>query len=207
MILFLLKGLLLGFLMSTPVGPIAILCIRRTMSRGRIDGIFTGLGAATADAFYGGVAAFGATWISDPLLKYIGWFQFFGGSVLALLAFNLFKSNKSLQELKLTKSSGLKNYFSSILLTASNPGTIFSFLAIFTMFNFGIKDFQGALVLTSGVFLGATSWWIFLSWLTLRFHNLLSEKTIHKINVASATGLLIFAIVAFSKGTYTLFIQ
>jgi threonine/homoserine/homoserine lactone efflux protein len=124
-----------------------------------------------------------------------------------LLAYNLFKSNKPIKEVKVSKSSGLKTYFSSILLTLSNPGTIFSFLAIFTMFQFGIKDFQSALILTAGVFLGAVSWWLFLSTMTLRFHNLLSEKTIHKINVASATGLLIFAVVAFSKGAYTLFAQ
>jgi threonine/homoserine/homoserine lactone efflux protein len=204
---FLFKGFLLGFIMSTPVGPIAILCIRRTMIRGRLNGILTGLGAATADAFYGGVAAFGAKWISDPLIRYMGWFQFLGGIVLGFLAYNLFKSNKPMKELKLAKASGVKTYFSSILLTLSNPGTIFSFLAIFTMFQFGIKDSQSALILTGGVFLGAVTWWLFLSTLTLRFHNLLSEKTIHKINVASATGLLLFAIVAFTKGAHTLFFQ
>src|SRR3970040_603046 len=128
---FLLRGLVIGFSIAAPVGPIGVLCIRRTLTEGRIAGFVSGLGAATADAFYGAIAGFGLTFISSFLIDQQFWLRLAGGFFLLYLGVKTFRSsppdNAALQD----RSGIFGAYASTLVLTLTNPMTILSFAIIF----------------------------------------------------------------------------
>ncbi len=163
---FFLKGLILGFSIAAPVGPIGVLCIRRTLQGGRWVGLFTGLGAASADALYGAVAAFGLTLVSSFLLSIQVWLRVVGGLFLLYLGARTFLSAPASHAAQ-AGSAGLPGaYLSTFFLTLSNPATILSFLAIFAGLGI-VRDAArspvGAGILVLGVFIGSALWWLLLS--------------------------------------------
>ncbi|MDA8098013.1 MAG: LysE family transporter [Nitrospiraceae bacterium] len=164
-LLFFLKGLVIGFVVAAPVGPIGILCARRTLVHGRRAGFFSGMGAATADAIYGFIAAFGLSVVSNFLAGHQLWFRLVGGSILVVMgvrAFNASPTKK--QDLPRSARHYAGMYSSTFFLTLTNPMTIFSFAAVFA--GFGLAGTRGSLVsaavLILGVFLGSALWWLFL---------------------------------------------
>jgi threonine/homoserine/homoserine lactone efflux protein len=165
---FLFKGLFIGFAIAAPVGPIGILCIRRTLANGRLVGFFSGLGAASADMSYGAVAAFGLTVIQNLLIGVQFWLHILGGLFLIYLGIHTFLT-KPVNN-KVTESSGqglLQSYLSTVGLTLTNPTTIISFTVIFAALR--LSDSHGnnlsAILLVFGVFLGSSAWWMTLSFL------------------------------------------
>ena len=162
---FLLRGLIIGFSIAAPVGPIAVLCIRRTLSEGRASGLITGLGAATADAIYGCIAALGLTFISNFLVSQRAVLRLVGGGFLCYLGFKAFLSKPTQQEDSVQQSSVVGTYASTFFLTITNPMTILSFVAIFAGFGVGEAsgDYFSAILLVLGVFLGSALWWFILS--------------------------------------------
>lgn len=165
-IAFFLKGLIIGFSIAAPVGPIGILCIRRTLAQGSLSGFFSGLGAATADGLYGTVAAFGLTLISNFLIQNQTAFRFLGGLFLLYLGYGIFKSQVA-EDAPASQNRGglLKNYLSTFFLTITNPMTILSFGAIFAGLGLGNTggNYYSATLLVLGVFLGSAAWWLTLS--------------------------------------------
>jgi len=164
-ITFLPKGLIIGFAIAAPVGPIGVLCIRRTLAEGQTFGLVSGLGAATADAVYGCIAGFGLTFISDFLVNQQVWFRLIGGMFLCYLGLRTFFT-KTGQHAASGKRSGLVGaYVSTLFLTLTNPMTIISFAAVFA--GLGLVstggDYLSAGVLVSGVFIGSALWWLLLS--------------------------------------------
>ena len=167
----LLKGLLLGLSIAAPVGPIGVLCIRRTLTDGRATGLASGLGAATADALYGCVAGFGLTAITGLLLGLRFWLNLVGGLFLLYLGVKTFLS-KPAQQAARDDSSGLAGaYLSTLALTITNPMTILSFAATFAGLGIVSRSatassaaaYAGALSLVLGVFIGSALWWLLLS--------------------------------------------
>jgi threonine/homoserine/homoserine lactone efflux protein len=161
---FLLSGLIIGLSIAAPVGPIGVLCIRRTLAEGWIYGLISGLGAATADAFYGSIAGFGLTFISNILVSHQVWLRLIGGLFLCVLGIKTLLS-KPVEKAASTKGNGLVVAYSSILLlTLTNPMTIISFVAIFT--GLGLigtsKNYLSAGILVFGVFIGSALWWLIL---------------------------------------------
>jgi threonine/homoserine/homoserine lactone efflux protein len=159
-----LKGLAIGFSIAAPVGPIGALCIRRTLAEGRAVGLASGMGAATADMFYGAVAAFGLTAVSGLLVRQQTWFGLVGGIFLLYLGARTFSASPS-REASFPSASGvLRAYGSTFVLTLSNPVTILAFAAIFAGLGVagGGNAASGAL-LVAGVFLGSAVWWVILS--------------------------------------------
>ena len=163
-LVFLAKGLGIGFLIAAPVGPIGLLCIRRTLAHGRASGLVSGLGAATADAMYGSIAGFGLTAVSAFLTGQEASFRILGGLFLLYLGITTMRARPAAEAAKANDAGLLKDYLSTLFLTLTNPLTILSFAAIFT--GLGIVRAQshaaaGTLVL--GVFLGSAAWWLILS--------------------------------------------
>jgi threonine/homoserine/homoserine lactone efflux protein len=160
----LLQGALIGLSIAAPVGPIALLCIRRTLADGRLVGFMSGLGAATADGLYGAIAGFGLSFLSQALLRSQQWLRILGGAYLCYLGTRIFLSRVAERAAE-RKSAGLSGaYASTFLLTITNPVTIIAFLAVFT--GLGVTaggDPQDAAVLVAGVFLGSASWWLALA--------------------------------------------
>ncbi|MBI5876817.1 MAG: LysE family transporter [Chloroflexi bacterium] len=160
-----LQGLLIGFGIAAPVGPIGLLCIRRTLSDGRVNGLLSGMGAATADAFYGTVAAFGLTFVSGFLTSQQTALRLVGGLFLCWLGWRTFVSAPA-ERAATAKGAGLLGaYTSTLFLTLTNPMTIASFTIIFA--GMGIAsaggDYGRAALLVLGVFSGSAAWWLLLS--------------------------------------------
>lgn len=161
----LVKGLIIGFSIAAPVGPIGVLCIRRTLAEGRISGFVSGMGAATADALYGCIAGFGVTVVSNVLIGHQGWLRIVGGLFLLVLGVRTFLSQPSDAPPKATGKGLAGAYASTLFLTLTNPVTILAFAAIFAGLGLGNtgEDYTAGMLLVLGVFLGSACWWLFLS--------------------------------------------
>ncbi len=164
---FFLKGLIVGLSIAAPVGPIGILCIRRTLANGRPAGFVCGLGAATADALYGAAAGLGLTVIASVLVAGQQWLRLVGGLFLLYLGIRTWRTAGQGGTLSITSDTRgglLAAYVSTLALTLTNPMTILSFAAIFA--GLGVAAgarYESAAVLVAGVFCGSALWWFTLS--------------------------------------------
>jgi threonine/homoserine/homoserine lactone efflux protein len=161
----LINGFILGFSIAAPVGPIGILCIRRTLTRGMLNGLAAGLGAATADACYGSLAAFGLTIITNLLVENNLYLRIMGSAFLFYLGYTTFIA-RPIDQRKNTYNKGwISAYLSTFFLTITNPLTILSFAAVFA--GLGMISMRGSYfssgLLVIGVFLGSSVWWLILS--------------------------------------------
>ena len=194
-----LQGLALGFAIAAPVGPVGLLCIRRTMERGIKSGVFSGLGAASADAIYGTIAAAGLTLIADFLTAQQFWLGLGGGLFLLYLGIQSLATRppeKEAQVNETAQGSLIKDFFSTLALTLSNPITIFSFIAIFSGFNAASDSiyYSSAFILVLGVFCGSALWWLTLSIGVNFLRQRMTDKVIFYINKAAGLAIIGFAI-------------
>src|SRR5215470_1438663 len=158
LVFFLLKGIMVGLVIAVPVGPVGVLCVRRTIFQGKLAGFASGLGAASADAIFGLVAAFGLTFVSDWLMGYQQWLRVVGGCYLlyvggcALLAQPQVKAN-----LERDTENPFGHSLSTFVLTLTNPITILAFLGIFSALGLSGDEatFGRAGVLVLGVWVGS----------------------------------------------------
>ncbi len=195
----LLKGLALGLAVAAPVGPIGLLCIRRTLASGQLAGLCSGLGAATADACYGAVAAFGLTAISGFLLNSRLAFGLVGGVVLFWLGVRTFRTTPVAPAAAppLTSAGGLLGQYGSTLgLTLTNPSTILSFMAMFAGAGLHTAAVSDAALLVAGVFLGSALWWLALSIVVGVVRANVGPAVLVWINRASGTALALFGVFA-----------
>jgi threonine/homoserine/homoserine lactone efflux protein len=198
---FLLKGLLIGFSIAAPVGPIGVLCIRSTLVEGFSVGLACGMGAATADAIYGCVAGFGLTFVSDLLVGQKFWVQLVGGLFLVYLGVRTFVSKPAEAAAPSSTGRGLpRSYLSTFFLTLTNPLTILAFAAIFA--GMGVATSQGtyisAATLVLGVFLGSALWWVALSGTVALVRRRLSPAWLGWVNRFSGAVILAFGALALS---------
>lgn len=200
--LFLFKGAVLGFAIAAPVGPIGVLCIRKTVQYGRLSGFCSGLGAAVADSIYAVIAAFGLTFVSDFLIQGQFWLRLLGGAFLIYLGLRTFFAKP--QETATVPGSHktlLTDFFSTFFLTVTNPLTILSFLAVFA--GLGLTEFSGSYInvtcLVLGVFLGSTLWWLILSEGVALFRKKVSQKVMGWINRVAGILIMAFGLLAWSS--------
>ena len=158
-----LRGLLLGFSIAAPVGPIGLLCIRRTLAYGRWTGLLSGFGAATADGLYGMVAAFGLTVISQFLDSQSFWLRILGGLFLCYLGVTTFLAQPAAKPANISRTGLVGAYLSTLVLTLTNPATILSFVLIFAGLAPTGLDYPQATLMVLGTFAGSALWWLFLS--------------------------------------------
>jgi len=191
---FLWKGIVLGFSIAAPVGPIGILCIRRTLQYGRLSGLFSGLGAAVADTLYGVIAACGLTLISDFILAKEVWLRLLGGLFLLYLGSRTFLSKKKPITDAPPHKTLLSDFFSTFLLTITNPMTILAYLAIFAAL--GIAEhhstFSHASWLVTGVLFGSLFWWLILSEGITFFRKRVTDKAMTWINRMAGLTIAVF---------------
>jgi len=195
---FFLQGLAVGFSIAAPVGPIGLLCIQRSLTRGRVAGLVSGLGAATADAVYGSIAGFGITFLSSFLVEEQGWIRLVGGAFLIYLGLKIWRSRPRDSDAA-PRSRGLAgDYASTFALTLSNPLTIISFAAIFA--GLGLAgasgDYADALALVLGVFSGSALWWVFLSTGVGAFKGRLQSGGMRWVNRVSGAVIATFGVAA-----------
>lgn len=186
------KGLLLGFSIAAPVGPIGVLCIRRTLAGGTVSGFVTGLGTAAADAVYGLIAALGLTAAAALLVDHQTYLRLGGGLFLCYLGWSAIRTPPALQAAGPRSGSLWFEFVSAFGLTLANPLTILSFAAVFAGFGVGGgQDGHSAALLVLGVFTGSLLWWLLLSGGTGLFRAALTPARLVWVNRIS--GLVIVA--------------
>lgn len=198
---FLLRGIILGFSIAAPVGPIGVLCIRRTLNLGLVAGLASGLGAASADAIYGCIAAFGLTFVSDLLVRHQQWLRLGGGIFLIYLGVRTFLAQPEARPTENRSSGSIGAYASTFVLTLTNPMTILSFAAIFA--GLGIAStgtgYGSAALLVAGVFLGSALWWLLLSTGTSLLRSRLDASVLRWVNRFSGIVIAGFGVAALAS--------
>ncbi len=184
------------------MGPISLLCIRKTLTDGRLAGFVCGMGAATADGLYGFVAALGLTWVSDLLFEQQVWLRLVGGLFLVYLGARTFLTRSSVATGPpvTPDSTGLaRSYASTFALTVANPTTILSFAAIFAGLGLGTTsgDRGSAVLMIGGVFLGSALWWLLLSGAVGFFRRALTPARLRWVNRLSGALLAGLSVVSF----------
>ena len=190
-----LRGFLIGLSIAAPVGPIGILCIRRTLAEGKLTGFLSGMGAASADMVYGAIAAFGLTIISSSLVDNSFWLRVVGGCFLLYLGVKTFLEKPADHAAQANRGGYFGAYISTFFLTITNPMTILSFTAIFagTMF---LGNPGSPIVLVAGVFAGSAAWWLALSLGVGLIRNRLNQNFMMWINRVSGLIIIAFGVAA-----------
>jgi threonine/homoserine/homoserine lactone efflux protein len=197
-LIFFMKGILLGFSIAAPVGPIGVLCIRRTLANGMFTGVLSGLGTATADAMYGCVAAFGVTIISNFLFVHQFYLRFLGGLFLLYLGYTTYRSIPAETAAKASGKGLFGAYTSAFFLTLTNPMTIISFAAVFAGMGIGTsgENYTLAGLLVFGVFLGSMFWWLILSGMVNALRTTFDTKRLNYVNQFSGVIIAGFGVVS-----------
>lgn len=195
----LIKGLIIGLVVSIPPGPVVALCIKRTIHRGFKSGVVTGIGAASGDTFYALIAGFGLSFVVNFIREEIYWIQLFGAALVIVLAIKLFYANPIVEfrNNRTRKSNPWEEFLSVFLVTISNPTVLFTFLAIFAAINV-LGDNPHPLTplfLVAGVFTGALIWWATLSLIINRFRNKIRLKNIWWLNRILGVVVFVFGLV------------
>jgi threonine/homoserine/homoserine lactone efflux protein len=194
LLIFLLKGIAVGIVIAVPVGPVGVMCVRRTIFEGKRAGFVSGLGAATADALFGLIAAFGLTFVSDWLIGYHQWLRIAGGCYLVYIG-----GSALLAEPEVRRSSEpnaeslLRDFLSTFALTLTNPITILAFLGIFSALGLTGEDatLARAAVMVLGVWLGSLLWWLALTFGLGSLFRSFEARHLRWINRASGIILLL----------------
>jgi threonine/homoserine/homoserine lactone efflux protein len=197
MIEFFFKGLIIGFSIAAPVGPIGILCIRRTITYGRMSGLVSGLGAAAADGFYGFIAGFSLTAVANTLISLQSQLRLFGGFFLCYIGYRMFLSHVVDKSAEASRTGLISDFFSTLALTLANPVTILAFAAVFAGLGLGTRaDYRTASFLVSGVITGSATWWLLLSNVIGYFAERVDYEKLSWINRISGGIMISFGIAA-----------
>lgn len=197
----LIQGILIGILASIPLGPIGVLCVQRTLSRGRRAGFISGLGAATSDAVYASLAGFSLSFIVGFVEDKILYIQIVGVVILVFMGLRIYFTNPAVQ---LRKQNGVKtkllqDFLSTFMFTIANPLVVFFFVTLFAAF--GVVERSNTLIsqifLVGGVFVGAAFWWFSLTSIVNLFRSKINLRRLNLINRIAGATIVILAVVAF----------
>lgn len=195
------RGLALGFAVAAPVGPMSLLCMRRTLAGGFFAGMLCGLGVATADALYGAVAAFGLVAITGFLVGQQPWLRLVGGAVLVYLGLRTLRARPAKSPASAGGAGLVGMYISTLGLTLTNPTTILSFAALFAGVGLGgdDRDSTTAPALVLGVFVGSALWWLILTGGIAIARRRLTSRLLRSVNTLSGLALLGFGLMALAS--------
>jgi len=191
---FFLRGIIIGFVIAAPVGPVGILCIRRALADGRAAAFVAGLGAAVADTFYGAVAGFGLTFVAEFLLDHLTPLRLLGGGFMLYLGIMTWRAEPYVAPTPTRGPGLLRDFISTLAITLTNPATILAFMGVFAaMGTIGLpSDNASATVLILGVFSGSALWWLILSAAAGAVRSRFTPRWLRLLNKGSGGMLLLF---------------
>ena len=195
------EGFMIGVAVSLPLGPLGMLCIKRTVNKNWKSGFISGLGIATSDAMYAVIAGFSVGNIIDFIKTYLIYFKILGACTVVFLGLYIFLSNpaKEIQKFKQKGTSYLQDYLTAFLLTVTNPLSVFIFIAIFASYSLVLQSSQllEALLIVGGIFTGGATWWFILTGLAYLFKHKLTINTLWWANKIIGLGVILIAISLF----------
>ena len=195
------KGFMAGLAIAVPVGPVNVLCASRTLRKGRLSGLLSGFGAATADTLYGAIAGFSITFLIQFLEREEFWIRVIGG--LLLVGFGVMYFCKPAQAVGLPSEDGAagSDYSSTLLLTLTNPTTVLSFLAVLAGLGMGEHRLWWlTFVLVAGIFCGSMLWWVTLVLMVNRFRDRFNRQAMRAMNRVAGLAIGAFGVVTFLIG-------
>ena len=179
MLLTLLKGILIGMIVSAPLGPVGILCLRETLHGGRREGMLTGIGAMVSDVLYGFIVYLGVGLVLDFVVQYDALLRLIGGIIILVFAVWVYRNShnpvKTSPTQRLSKRHGARKMLTAFLVTISNPFIMLLMLPLYTRFHFVQSDGFGLTFLVAMLGLGLVLWWYILTYLV----NLIATRTGH----------------------------
>jgi threonine/homoserine/homoserine lactone efflux protein len=192
------RGVLIGLAIAAPVGPIGVLCIRRTLADGQLAGFVSGLGAATADLLYGTVAVLGLTALADLLVGVSFWTRLLGGVFLCYLGLRTLRERPAERPAAVDGRGLAGAYLSTLFLTLTNPATIIAFTAIFAGLGAGslYRGYGEGLLLAGGVAAGSTLWWLMLSAAAGMLRARFTPQGLRVVNIVAGLIILGFGLLA-----------
>lgn len=192
----LLRGTLCGVIIAAPVGPVNVLCVHRTIVKGWRSGLLSGLGSALADTIYGAVAGFSISFVVAFLIREQFRIRLFGGILLIVIGIWYYlRRPRSLKGLK-TFESGRSDYVSTFFLTATNPTTVLSFLAVLAALGLGERrEWWLTWFIVLGIFCGSMLWWLFLTGMVNRLRDRFSDRSLVWINRAGGLAIAAFGVI------------
>ena len=190
------RGLAIGILVSAPMGPIGILCIQRTLNKGRWSGFVTGLGAALSDLIYALLTGLGMSIVIDFIEANQNILQILGSLVLVGFGLYLYRQNPA-KNIRKANSS-----ITAFLLTFSNPLILFLYIGLFARFNFFLPESQLGhhVVGYLSILLGAVSWWFLITYVINKVRARFNVRSIWLINRGIGIIIIIMSIVGFVWG-------
>ncbi len=205
-ILFLI-GFFIGVAMTAPVGSVNILCLRKTLNFGFFSGFFTALGAVFADMLFASIAIFSVGYISALIQQHSFWLQLIGGFIVVVFASSILWKHEPLnqavsQDNSYSESSDYEGPIVAFLLTITNPGTVFGFIAFFSAMGKYVpppKDLISSFLLLAGVLAGCTSWWGIVAAGASYYRQKISQNLLSKINIITGFIMLAFGFVLISR--------
>jgi threonine/homoserine/homoserine lactone efflux protein len=195
------KGFMAGLAIAVPVGPVNVLCASRTIAKGRLSGLMSGFGAATADAFYGAIAGFSITFVIGFLEREEFWIRVVGGLLLVAIGVMYFFKPAAPPHLTRENGSVHSDYVSTLLLTLTNPTTVLSFVAVLAGLGMGgHRVWWLTFLLVAGIFCGSMLWWVVLVLMVNRFRQRFNQHTMRWMNRIAGLAIGGFGIVTFLIG-------
>jgi threonine/homoserine/homoserine lactone efflux protein len=192
------RGMAIGFAMAAPVGPVGLLCIRRALADGRAAAFVAGLGAAVADTLYGAVVGFGLTYISGFLVSQQTALKLFGGAFLLLIGWRSWKAEPVLVPSPIRGPGLLRDFVATLLITLTNPGTVFGFMGVFAAI--GTAEVSAAPApLVAGVFVGSAAWWLLLSAAAGAVRSCFTPVWLKRLNQGSGMTIVLFGVVVWAS--------
>ena len=192
------KGILIGILVSAPMGPIGLLCIQRTLNKGQWHGFFSGVGAACSDLFYAGIVCLGMGFVVDFIEGNRSILQITGSIFLLVFGIYIFRSNpsKQLQKPKVQVNSFSQDAISAFFLTLSNPLIIFMYIVLFSRFNFISPEekLHSMLLGLLSIFAGALFWWFLITFFVGKLRKVINLRGLWLINKIVGTVIIILSV-------------
>ncbi len=208
MLVTLLKGFLVGLGASIPLGPLGVLCVQKTLSKGRNSGLFTGLGASVSDTFYAGLALLGLAFVENLINENRAIVMLIGGIIIILIGLKVYSTNpiKQIRQ-KSSHKRHLEDFFEALVMTITNPGAIFLILGLFAAVGINSDENVGntSIITTlSGVFLGTATWWFTLTTTINVFRKRFRLKQLIMINRIAGIIIVALGVISAFDGIFKL---
>jgi Putative threonine efflux protein len=211
MLIALLKGFIVGMGASIPLGPLGVLCVQKTLSKGRNSGLITGMGASISDTIYAAISLLGLAFIYDFIQLHKNWVLAIGGIIIVLIGLKIYLTNpiKQIRQ-KSKKSKHVEDFIEAFIMTITNPGAIFLILGLLATVGINIKSGTtdvNIVPILWGVFLGSVTWWYILSTSINVFRNKFRLKQLIMINKISGIIIVALGFISFFDGLIKLILK